>query len=228
MTRIVDPTAGDRQVKARHRTMWASGNYPRVAAELIPALGPELVAACAVGAGMRVLDVGAGAGNAAIPAAQTGALVTAADLTPELLDVGRARAAEQGVELSWVEADAEALPFDTGEFDVVLSCVGAMFAPRHQVSADELVRVCRLASGQQRRQVVGVGGQDRRSGRDHRLRRDQRVGDVATTGGAEQCAGDPPGGRLGRHRAGGGQHPVHRCIAWATTQRLGQHDDRNP
>jgi ubiquinone/menaquinone biosynthesis C-methylase UbiE len=123
--------------------MWASGDYAAVATELIPELGPALVAACGVRAGRRVLDVAAGAGNAAIPAAATGAEVVASDLTPELLDVGRRRAAEAGVTLEWVEADAEALPFETGEFDVVLSCVGAMFAPRHQQTADELLRVCR-------------------------------------------------------------------------------------
>lgn len=133
----------DRQLKARHRALWASGDYPRVAAELIPDLGAELVRACGVTTGQRVLDVAAGSGNVAIPAAEAGARVTASDLTPELLEAGRCAAATRGVDLEWVEADAEALPFDTGTFDVVLSCVGAMFAPRHQSAADELVRVCR-------------------------------------------------------------------------------------
>jgi SAM-dependent methyltransferase len=137
----VDQNA-DRELKARHRTMWASGDYPSIAAELIPALGPELVAACGVAPGSRVLDVGAGAGNAAIAAALTGGAVTASDLTPELFETGRRNAATARVELDWVEADAEALPFDTGAFDVVLSCVGAMFAPRHRAAANELVRVC--------------------------------------------------------------------------------------
>ena len=133
----------DRQLKAKHRALWASGNYPAVAAELIPALGPELVQACGVRAGDRVLDVAAGSGNAAIPAAAVGGIVTASDLTPELFDAGRRIAAERGVELEWVEADAEALPFADNSFDVVMSCVGAMFAPHHQATADELVRVCR-------------------------------------------------------------------------------------
>ena len=133
----------DRQLKAKHRALWASGNYPAVAAELIPALGPELVQACGVRAGDRVLDVAAGSGNAAIPAAAVGGIVTASDLTPELFDAGRRIAAGRGVELEWVEADAEALPFADNSFDVVMSCVGAMFAPHHQVTADELVRVCR-------------------------------------------------------------------------------------
>jgi ubiquinone/menaquinone biosynthesis C-methylase UbiE len=136
-------TDADRALKAKHRALWASGDYPAVAAELIPQLGTELVRASDVRAGQRVLDVGAGSGNAAIPAAERGATVTASDLTPELFDAGRAIAAERGVEIDWVEADAEALPFEDGSFDVVTSCVGAMFAPHHQLVADELVRVVR-------------------------------------------------------------------------------------
>lgn len=139
---IIDRTA-DRALKQRHRAMWASGDYAAVAAELIADLGPTLVDAAGVSAGTRVLDVAAGTGNAAIPATATGADVVASDLTPELLEIGRRRAAEQGVELEWVDADIEALPFENGEFDTVLSCVGAMFAPHHQRAADEILRVCR-------------------------------------------------------------------------------------
>lgn len=138
-----DDRAHDRAVKARHRALWASGDYPAVAAELIPTLGATLVEACDLRPGLRVLDVAAGSGNAAVPAAATGATVVASDLTPELFTAGRAAAAARGVEIDWVEADAEALPFDDAAFDVVLSCVGAMFAPRHQTVADELVRVTR-------------------------------------------------------------------------------------
>jgi 2-polyprenyl-6-hydroxyphenyl methylase/3-demethylubiquinone-9 3-methyltransferase len=142
MTTIVDREA-DRALKAKHRALWASGDYPGVVTELISTLGPELVKATGVRAGQRVLDVAAGTGNVAIPAAERGARVTASDLTPELLDVGRKIAAERGVDLEWVEADAEALPFPDESFDVVLSCLGAMFAPHHQLAADELIRVCR-------------------------------------------------------------------------------------
>jgi SAM-dependent methyltransferase len=69
--------------------------------------------------------------------------VIATDLTPELRDVGRAEAAAENLELTWQTADAEALPFADAEFDAVLSCIGVMFAPHHQLAADELVRVCR-------------------------------------------------------------------------------------
>jgi SAM-dependent methyltransferase len=133
----------DRALKAKHRALWASGDYAAVAAELIPELGPELVRACRVKPGDRVLDVAAGSGNAAIPGAAAGGIVTASDLTPELFDAGRRIAAERGVELEWVEADAEALPFANNSFDIVMSSVGAMFAPHHQATADEMVRVVR-------------------------------------------------------------------------------------
>jgi SAM-dependent methyltransferase len=133
----------DRQVAAKHRAMWASGDYPKLAAELVSPLGPVLVEATGVGSGDRVLDVAAGTGNAAIPAAETGASVVASDLCPELLESGRRLAAERGVELEWREANAHELPFSDNEFDVVMSCIGVMFAPFHQRAADELVRVCK-------------------------------------------------------------------------------------
>jgi ubiquinone/menaquinone biosynthesis C-methylase UbiE len=133
----------DRALKARHRAMWALGDYPVLAADIIPDLGQILADACAVRPGDRVLDVAAGSGNAAIPAARAGASVVACDLTPELLAAGQQQAERQGIELEWRQADAEALPFGDGEFDVVMSCLGVMFAPHHQASADDLVRVCR-------------------------------------------------------------------------------------
>jgi SAM-dependent methyltransferase len=143
MTDVIDAVSADQTLKGKHRAMWALGDYPAVATEIIPELGAILVGAAGVRAGDRVLDVAAGSGNVAIPAALAGARVVASDLTPELLDKGRQLAAEQGAEIEWRQADAEALPFGDGEFDVVLSCVGVMFAPHHQVSSDELVRVCR-------------------------------------------------------------------------------------
>jgi SAM-dependent methyltransferase len=135
--------ADDTALKSKHRAMWSMGDYPAVATEVIASLGPALVEATGINAGDRVLDVGAGAGNAAIPAAQAGAEVVASDLTPDLLETGRQHAARVGATLRWEEADAEHLPYADGEFDAVISCVGVMFAPHHQEAADELVRVVR-------------------------------------------------------------------------------------
>jgi len=142
-TTTAEAAEADRALKARHRTMWALGDYPALADEVIPDLGGVLSDACGVEPGDKVLDVAAGSGNAAIPAARAGARVVACDLTPELLAAGRERAAAQGLEIEWREADAEAMPFADGEFDTVMSCLGVMFAPHHQASASELVRVCR-------------------------------------------------------------------------------------
>ena len=133
----------DRTLKAAHRAMWALGDYHRFATATVWELGPVLVQACGISAGHRVLDVAAGTGNTAIRAAKTGARVVASDLTPENFEAGRREARAQGVELEWMEADAEALPFGDEEFDVVTSSLGAMFAADHQAVADELVRVCR-------------------------------------------------------------------------------------
>ncbi|HJY43489.1 MAG TPA: class I SAM-dependent methyltransferase [Propionibacteriaceae bacterium] len=133
----------DQALKTKHRAVWASGNYASVVNDIVHELGPILVEAAGIKPGDLVLDVAAGTGNAAIPAAQTGAQVIASDLTPELMEVGKRWAAEVGVELTWETADAEALPYGDGVFDAVLSCLGVMFAPHHQPAADELVRVCR-------------------------------------------------------------------------------------
>jgi SAM-dependent methyltransferase len=133
----------DRELEAKHRALWALGDYARIASELVAPLGPVLVAAADIGPGDRVLDIAAGTGNASFPAAGTGASVVASDLCPDLLDHGRRLAAERGVNIEWREANAEALPFGDDEFDAVLSCLGVMFAPHHRQAADELVRVCR-------------------------------------------------------------------------------------
>jgi SAM-dependent methyltransferase len=130
-------------IKLKHRAMWALGDYDAVATEVIPELGRVVANAAGITAGDRVLDVAAGSGNASLPAAAAGARVVASDLTPELLETGRQRAAEQGLDIEWVEADAERLPFEDRHFDAVISCVGVMFAPFHQPVADELVRVTR-------------------------------------------------------------------------------------
>ena len=131
----------DTALKQRHRTMWASGHYDRVAREVIPVLGERLVASMDLAADERVLDIAAGTGNAAVPAARTGASVVASDLTPELLEIGRAEHPDAGID--WQVADAEALPWPDASYDVALSTVGIMFAPHHRAAADELLRVLR-------------------------------------------------------------------------------------
>lgn len=125
------------------RAVWSLGDYHRFATEMVWGLGPVLVEACGIGPGDRVLDVAAGTGNVALRAAAAGGDVVASDITPEQFTAGRRAAAELGVTVQWVEADAQALPFDDAQFDVVTSAVGAVFAPDHRAVADELVRVCR-------------------------------------------------------------------------------------
>ena len=143
--RLTEAPATDtaRESKAATRVAWSRGDYHRFAKQTVWELGELLVRACGISPGQRVLDVAAGTGNTAIRAAQAGAAVVASDLTPENFDAGRREAEAHGVELEWVEADAEALPFGDGEFDAVTSSVGAIFAPDHQAAADEMLRVCR-------------------------------------------------------------------------------------
>jgi SAM-dependent methyltransferase len=129
------------QLKQRARTTWAAGNFD-VIAQLIWDVGEKLVERVGVNPGMRVLDVACGTGNAAIPAALAGGSTVGLDITPELLDHARRHAAEAGVEVEWVEGDAEALPFEDGSYERVLSTFGVMFAPRHAIAAAELARVC--------------------------------------------------------------------------------------
>jgi len=129
--------------KRATRAAWVMGDYHRFAKQTVWEMGPVLVEACGISAGQRVLDVAAGSGNVAIRAAERGATVVASDLTPENFGAGQNEARQRGVEIEWVEADAENLPFDDGEFDVVASSFGAIFAPDHRRVADEMLRVCR-------------------------------------------------------------------------------------
>ena len=129
-------------LKEEHRRTWALGDYSQID-ELVSEIGKTIVERAGVSAGSDVLDVAAGSGNAAIPAARRGARVIATDLTPELFTTGRKRARAAGVEIDWIAADAEELPFEDERFDYVLSSIGVDFAPRHEVVAAELIRVCR-------------------------------------------------------------------------------------
>jgi ubiquinone/menaquinone biosynthesis C-methylase UbiE len=134
-----DPVAS---LKEAHRKMWADGDYAAVA-RLMDEVPAHMLSAVGVDAQHRVLDVATGTGNVALRAARSGAHVTGLDLTPELLEIAAVRAAALGAEVEWVQGDAEALPFPDRSFDRVLSAFGIQFAPRHEITARELVRVCR-------------------------------------------------------------------------------------
>ena len=129
-------------IKQGQRAMWSAGDYPEIA-QRIQSAADHVVETAGVSAGDDVLDVATGSGNVAIVCAQRGARVTGLDLTPELFDAARRRAAAAGVECEWVEGDAEELPYPDDSFDKVLSTFGVMFAPRHKQAAAELVRVAR-------------------------------------------------------------------------------------
>lgn len=129
-------------IKNAHRAMWAVGDYPTIA-KRIEAVARMLVERVGAAPGSELLDMATGSGNVAIPAATAGARVTGLDITPELLEVARHRAAQAGAEIEFVEGDAEQLPFGDDAFDIVTSCFGVMFAPRQEVAARELTRVAR-------------------------------------------------------------------------------------
>jgi SAM-dependent methyltransferase len=131
------------EFKQRTRATWAAGDFPAVAERQLWPVGERLVKRVGIGRGEDVLDVACGTGNAAIRAAQAGGHVVGVDLTPELFEAGRRLAAKAGVEVIWMEGDAEALPVEDESFDVVLSVFGCMFAPRHEVAARELARALR-------------------------------------------------------------------------------------
>jgi SAM-dependent methyltransferase len=129
-------------IKAKQQSTWSSGDYAVVGTTL-QIVGETLCEAAAVSAGERVLDVACGNGNAALAAARRFAVTTGVDYVPALLERARARAAADGLPLLLREGDAEALPFEDGAFDVVLSTFGVMFTPDQPRAARELLRVCR-------------------------------------------------------------------------------------
>jgi SAM-dependent methyltransferase len=129
-------------IKERNRRIWGLGDYRALSEALRPA-AEALADACAVSAGQEVLDVAAGDGNFAVACAREGASVVASDLSPGMVERGRARSEAEGYDIEWVEADAENLPFEGGRFDCVGSVFGAMIAPRPRVVAEELFRVVR-------------------------------------------------------------------------------------
>src|SRR5215218_3020089 len=122
--------------------MWGLGDYAQLSEALRPAAN-ALADACAVSAGQEVLDVAAGDGNFALACAREGARVVASDISPGMVERGKARAEAEGYDVEWVEADAEELPFEDGRFECVGSVFGAVMAPRPDVVAQELFRVVR-------------------------------------------------------------------------------------
>lgn len=129
-------------LKAKLKATWMAGDFGQLARFLAPE-AEEFVARLAIKPGAYVLDVGCGTGNLAIPAARAGAIVTGADIAPNLLEQARARAAAEGLKIQFDEGDAEALPYADASFDVIVSMFGAMFAPRPDQAAAELTRVSR-------------------------------------------------------------------------------------
>ncbi len=129
-------------IKQGQKKMWSLGDYPDVARTIDP-VAELLSGRVGAGPGQELLDVATGSGNVAIHAARAGASVTGLDLTPELLAVARRRTSEAGVDVRFVEGDAEDLPFATDSFDRVTSCFGVIFAPRPGQAAAELTRVAR-------------------------------------------------------------------------------------
>jgi ubiquinone/menaquinone biosynthesis C-methylase UbiE len=128
-------------VKAVQQKVWSDGDFAMVAS-LIMKVAEDLAEALEIVPGERVLDVACGSGNGAIAAARRSwGGVVGADYVPALLERGRERAAAERLDVEFVEADAEALPFDDAEFDVTMSIFGAMFAPDHERCAAELLRV---------------------------------------------------------------------------------------
>ena len=129
-------------IKERQQQTWASGDFHVVAARIM-LIAEHLVDTADLHAGWRVLDVATGSGNAAIAAARLGTSVVGVDYVPSLLERGRQRAAAEGLEVEFLDGDAEALPFPDASFDAVLSVFGSMFAPNHEQAAAELLRVTR-------------------------------------------------------------------------------------
>ena len=129
-------------VKNVQRTVWSKGDFAMIATRMA-IVGETLCEAVEVTPGERVLDVACGSGNVALSAARRFAEVVGLDYVPELLEHGRERAKAEGLDVEFVEGDAEALPFEDASFDVVLTTFGSMFAPNQQRAADELLRVCR-------------------------------------------------------------------------------------
>lgn len=131
-------------VVRRNRATWVAGDFERIAAGYRSG-ADDFVGRLGITRGECVLDVACGSGNLTLPAARRGAVTVGVDIAPNLLDIARGRAADEGLAISFDEGNAEALPYDDGAFDTVITMFGAMFAPRPQLAAAELLRVVRPA-----------------------------------------------------------------------------------
>lgn len=138
----MQPAPGLERLKLRMRETWMAGDFGQIA-RYSARCAAEFVDRLQIEAGARVLDVACGTGNLAIPAARHGAVVTGADIATNLLEQARHRAAAENLQVAFEEADAERLPYADAQFDLVMTMFGAMFAPRPQLVAAELTRVCR-------------------------------------------------------------------------------------
>jgi SAM-dependent methyltransferase len=136
------PPDGIEALKSMMRSTWMAGDFGQIARYSAPE-AEAFVERLPIESGMRVLDVACGTGNLAIPAARRGAQVTGVDIATNLLEQARERAKAEGVSATFEEGDAEQLPYSDGQFDLVMSMFGAMFAPRPDRVASELLRVCR-------------------------------------------------------------------------------------
>ncbi len=129
-------------IKARQKATWESGDFGQIARTIVP-VAEEFVGQLPLQPGMRVLDVACGSGNLAVLTARLGCPTRGVDIASNLLVQARSRAEAEGLEIEFVEGDAEALPYADGEFDAVVTMFGAMFAPRPALVASELYRVVR-------------------------------------------------------------------------------------
>lgn len=129
------------ELRDKQQKVWSSGDYNRIAAITVP-LSESMIDHAGVGPSSHVLDVATGTGHAALAAARRSARVTGIDYVPALLDIAGRRAAAEDLDIEFLEADAEKLPFEDGSFDTVVSAIGVMFSADHAKAAAELVRVC--------------------------------------------------------------------------------------
>lgn len=136
------PGSGIEPLKERLKATWMAGDFGQLA-KVLEGCAEEFVGRLALSPGTRVLDVACGSGNLAIPAARAGAVVTGVDIATNLIAQARERAKSEGLTIKFDEGDAEQLPYGDGSFDVVVTMFGAMFAPRPELAATELVRVCK-------------------------------------------------------------------------------------